>query len=412
MKSRTGVSANDGVQKIIFLILLLFSLHFWGIFLIPQKVNAENLIVWLVCGFSLFIVYKKDGLQFKNAILLFIFGLLINIIPAIINLGQSPYRSILGYAFYYFILFYFLLHYFNLNIKFLENTIIIFAIIFSIIFIIQTFIYPYRIVDMNAYVGRGTIRIRFIGRGFLILAYFLMLNRYLINFKLINILLPIGFFTILLMEGYRTLIAGTLLVSMIMFFRIVRFDIKYIAIFFVIILLFVGLFQLEMPSRILDEFIKTTESNFAEGDNYVRLVQLEFFFKRYPENFSYFIFGGGLPAGDTINNFNPELIGQNYNIVWVDLGLLGFYIVVGAVAVAGILWFTIKSIFIRLPKDKIYLNLYFLYLLIVSFTTEEIYRPGMFSVHAIGLYLIDKIVEKQSKPEQKTAIVETSSGSG
>lgn len=407
MKSRTDNESNGNIQKVIFIVLLLFSLHFWSLLFLHQKFNVENIIVWLVCGYSFFIVFKKEGLQFKNAILLFFFGLLINIFPAFINLGQSPYRSILGYAFYYFIFLYFLLHYLNLNIKFLENVIIIFAIIYSVLFIIQTIVYPYPILGMDADIGRGTIRIRFLGSGFLILAYFLILNRYLINFKLINILLPIGFFTILLMEGYRTLIAGALLVSMFMFIKIVRFSIKYFVVLFITILLFVGLFQLEMPSRILGGFLNDSKSDIAKGDKYVRLVQMEFFFKRYPENISYFIFGGGMPAGDTIYKFNPELIGQNYNIVWVDIGLLGFYIVVGAFALVGLLWYTIKAIFIKMPQDKLYLNLYFLFFLIVSFTTEQIYRPGMFSVHAVGLYLIDKVLEGQSKPKDMTTPCET-----
>jgi hypothetical protein len=96
----------------------------------------------------------------------------------------------------------------------------------------------------------------------------------------------------------------------------------------------------------------------------------------------------------------------NYNIVWVDIGLLGFYIVVGCIAVLGILWYTIKSIFTRLPKDSIYLNCYFLYLLIVSFTNEEIYRDGIFTVQAIGLYLIDLASKEIPNSEDKAALNE------
>ena len=90
-----------------------------------------------------------------------------------------------------------------------------------------------------------------------------------------------------------------------------------------ICLLFVGLFQFKGVSRIVEQSIAVTQKNLAEGNKYIRLVQLEFFFKRYPQNISYFIIGGGKPSGENLYHFNPEAMGQNYNIVWVDTGLLG-----------------------------------------------------------------------------------------
>ena len=87
---------------------------------------------------------------------------------------------------------------------------------------------------------------------------------------------------------------------------------------------------------------------------------------------------------------------MNYNIVWVDIGLLGFFIVVGAIATAGLLWYTLKAIFARVPREMYYVCFYFLYLLLVSFTNEEIYDNGIFTVQAVGLYLIDVALDQKT----------------
>jgi hypothetical protein len=144
-----------------------------------------------------------------------------------------------------------------------------------------------------------------------------------------------------------------------------------------------------------------TENNIKEGEKYVRFVELEFFLKRYPQNISYFIIGGGRASGENLLRYNREAaFGMNYNIVWVDIGLIGYYIVIGGIATLGLLWYSLKAISIKLPRDRLYLNLYFLYLIIVSFTNEEIFRDGIFTVQAIALYLIDiSSVEKSDTVE-------------
>jgi hypothetical protein len=397
IKSRSNFLTNEIFKKTVFIVFLLFSIQFWHLKFIPQKYNADNLLTWLFCGYCFLMVRKKSNLKFKNAIILFLIGLMINIIPAYINQGTSPYDSLLRFNFFYFILIYFMLHYFKLSIKFLEKIIIIFAILLTLIYIIQYLVFPYQIVNFQAEALeiRGTIRFRIIGHGFLILAYFLSLNRFLLNPQLKNILLALAFFIVSLMMGFRTLVTGALLVTLLMSFKIFRFHVKSFVPLFVLILLLVILFQFPGPSQILKEFITTTESNIKEGHQYVRLIEMEYYFKEYPKNISYFIIGGGLPGGGYLPGYIYGFL-TDYGILWVDLGLLGFYIVYGAIALSGLLWYTLKAIFIKLPQDKLYLNFYFMYLVIVSFTNQEIYRDGIFTVQAIGLYLIDIVIE-QSK---------------
>jgi hypothetical protein len=402
MKSETDLTDKSNFAKTIFIVLILFSIHFWGLKYIPQKFKVENFITWVVCGYCFIMVIQKNRMLFKNAILLFLFGLVANTIPAYLNFGQSPLKTILSYEYYYFILLYFLLHYLNFDRKYLEKTIIIFGIIYSALFTFQYLVFPFQIFKNEVNTAVEEIQLEILGHGFLMLAYFLVLNRYLVGRRIINLILALVFFAVLLKCGFRSLVGGAVLVSAFMFLRMFKFNVRDIAIITFAVLLFVGLLQFKGVADTIDGMINKSESDIKLGKRYVRLVELEFFFKDYPRNLSYFIVGGGKPSGENLWKYNPAAaMGLNYNIVWVDIGLLGFYIVIGGIATFGLLWYTLKAIFVRVPRDRFYLGSYFLYLFIVSFTNEEIYRNGIFTVHAIGLYLIDiAVAEKPGSAEE------------
>jgi hypothetical protein len=400
MNGEATNTKNDFFSKAFIVVVLLLTIHFWNLKYIPQKYNAENLLTWFICGFSLFMVINKEKMRFTGAIFFFIFGLLVNTLAAYVHIHQGPIKTLLSYSFYYFIFFYFFLHYMKPDRRFIEKVIVTFGIIYSFIYVIQYAIYPYVLFSEDALTAEGGKQFAIVGHGFHMLAYFIVLNRYLIERKMKDLVLVIFFFIVLLLCDFRTLIAGAFLISAFMFFKLIKLTARDIIVIVSIVVLLAGLSQVKFVSDIINDSVTNTESNFKEGKKYIRMLEIEFFFKRFPTDNSYYIIGGGKRTGDNLNRFNPDEIGLNYNIVWVDIGLLGFYIMIGLFAVIGILWYTIKAIFTKLPRDWIYLNMYFLFLLVVSFTNEEIYRDGIFSVHALGLYLIDYALNEKSKTEE------------
>lgn len=378
------------MKKFLFIFLLVLSIHFWGLIFIPHKYNAENLFAWLIMGVCFFLVIKKNGLSFRNAIILLFIGVLINVFSAYINQGQGPKATLLAFDIFYFILFYFFLHMMEYSVKYLEKIIIIFAVLYSVLYIIQVIVSPYPILDIPLYSDRGTIRLRIEGNGFLVLAYLLLLNRFFLKNDYKWLILAFGFFIILLMGGFRTLTFGALLLSMIMFLKLRPFNLGSTLLVAFVITLFVALFQIKGISNILTGMVNSTQDVIASGENYIRFLSFKFFFKEFPINTSVYFLGSGMPGGYSPYYNLVQSYGYNFGFYWSDIGLLGLYIMIGPVAIAGILWYTLKAIFIKLPKDKFYLNMYFTYLLIVSFTTMEIFRDaGIFVVEAIGLYMID-----------------------
>ena len=64
----------------------------------------------------------------------------------------------------------------------------------------------------------------------------------------------------------------------------------------------------------------------------------------------------------------------------------------------------------KISPDGFYLHAYLAFLLLVSFTTMEIYRSGIFPVVAITLYLIDLYKNERDQEEieqNKEALSET-----
>ena len=340
-------------------------------------------------------------MNFRIAIIIFMIGLVINIIAAYFNSGQHLRISFFMFGSFYFILFYFSLHEMKIERKYLENIIIAFALLYSLFYLLQLFTYPRPLFYSEMVKDRGTIRLRIEGNGFLLLAYFLLLNRYLMNQKLKNAFLMAFFFIILLKGGFRSLTFATMLLTTLMAIRLFPYVVKNFLTVILLMLLFAGVLYSRGTSAILKNMIHTTQKQKNEGQNYIRARCLNYYYTIYPVKKSYFIFGGGYSTGTTLETRKHQYIEDKFGFYWVDLGILGFYIVVGAVATFGLLWFSVKAIISRVPKNMIYLNFYFLYLLIASFTTQEIYRTGVFAVEAIVLYLIDiNRIEKKKEIDE------------
>lgn len=390
---------NSTVRNTVFVILTLVSIHFWDLKYIPlPMINFQNIAVWLISAFACVMVFRNDNLRFKWPVVLLIIGLLANCYASYVNHGQGIKLSILSFLFYYFILLYFLFHYLKLEKRFVENTVIALGLIYSLLFIIQYKVFPYEIFSTWVKTATDEMQFEIIGHGFLMLSFFLVINRYMTSRKLIYAFLALGFFMVQFKCGFRTLVAAAAVSAVFLVLKLIRFNIKDIFLILLMGIMFAGLTQYKSINKIINNMVKKTEVESKEGKDYIRNVEREFFYTQYPKNLSYYIIGGGKPAGkENINSYDPNAIGMNYNIVWVDIGLLGFYIVVGGIATLAILWYALKVILSKLPREAAYLSAYFFYLLLTSFTNEEIYRDGIFTVQAIALYLADMALDERAK---------------
>ncbi|MFP4489122.1 MAG: hypothetical protein ACLFN1_07440 [Bacteroidales bacterium] len=387
------------MKKLLFILLLLCSIHFWGLSFLPRQFHyITDAVSLMIMGFAFITTLGKERLRFRNAIIVFFAGIMVNIIAAYLYHGQRIIDTFFIFGSFYFILFYFSLHQLKIERKYLENVIIIFALMYSVLYLVQFYVYPLEIVESQMKVDRGTIRLRIIGNGFLVLAYFMLLNRYMMKQQWTSIILPGFFFIILLKGGFRTLTIMTVVLTIVMYIKLARYSKNHLLTVILAIVLIAGMAQSRSTSAIIKNMIYTTTEQIDQGDEYIRLKQLDFFKNSYMDKGLYYLTGGGFPAGENSYKQKMRFFQEQYGLYWVDLGILGFYFVVGALAVIGMLWYALKAAFIKLKPEYSYLNFYFIYLILVSFTTMEIYRAGVFAVEALVLYLID--ISKDEANEQ------------
>ncbi|EGK02953.1 hypothetical protein [Dysgonomonas gadei] len=380
------------MKKVLLFILIICSVEFWGFFLVPKPLMYLGYIFsWMIMGYCLLFSYSKKDIYFKNCVILFLIGIFTNILSAYINHGQSFWMTFLAFKNYTFILLYFYLSKNEVSEKYVERLIIFFAIVFSIFYLIQMSVYPLEIFETKIYEDRGTLRIRLLGNGFLGLAILMQVNQFFIKKRLINLVMALAFFCVLILGGFRLLPLTILFCSGLIFFRINKFSLKSIMKISAIgIFLIIVLVQIPFIYNILEEMILRSESDIDRGQDSIRFIQFSYFFYEFTPNIGAYILGNGLPNGDSTYGQEHMLIQEQSNLFWMDLGLLGLWIVAGGVIVIAILWYSVKAIFTSVPKEKFYLVMYFLYLVMVSFTSAEIFRIGLFGVQAIVLYLIDK----------------------
>jgi len=136
------------------------------------------------------------------------------------------------------------------------------------------------------------------------------------------------------------------------------------------------------------------------GEDYIRMLTFNFLFGEVNAGVGSIIFGNGMPVSGTEYGRLVLDVGANMlGFISADLGMVGFAFNFGLLSVLAFLNLFRIGIFKKLPKDSVYLNVFFIYLVISSVTTAEIYRAGMFVVEAVGFYLITCVCYNKNKLE-------------
>ncbi len=379
------------------------SVHFFGL---HYRLGEDLYDIIDLCYFgmafsflAIFFVENKETLipkknfLFSNAIIIFFIFLLISTFSGYYYHDQFPLLTLLAMRYFlYFLIFYILLLQ-GVQAEYLLRIVIIFATIYMIVFTLQLYLFPNAIVPLGHVddFDRGFLRIRLEGVGFVTLSAFYSLNKFLENKKnkwhLAFYLLCFIFIYIL---GFRTLLATFLLSSLIL---VLVYNRKSLVKSFLSLTLgsvFVVIFmQFDSAREVIQEMMEMTNAQVELGEEYIRVLTFNFLFSEVNVNFGSLLFGNGRPfEGTSYGNLVLGIGAKEDGYISADLGLIGFLFNYGLLSLIAFLNIFRIAIFKQLPQHSIYLNVFFLYLVISSFTTSEIYRAGMFGVEMIGLYLI------------------------
>ena len=383
---------RDKWDELILTMILLVNAGFFDLAFFPKKFFALSLIP--IVYYS--IIYRNKQLMFARNVHSFFIFLLISCISSKFNRSQGFIYSFSTDMFLNLcsIYIYFYVAGKRIPLKMLRKVILNLFWTFCFLYIIQYLIYPLQLLKFND-VTSEISRFKLSGQIIVSLGYFICLNKFKIGVKYkVGLIMALLLY---LLMGFRTFFFFIVFPTIFLLMRkgITAAELlKYAwaGTLVLVILSFTPLFQ-----QRVNEMIEKQKTDTFNNEDYVRVIELKYYLTEHFKNRYEVLFGSGIPsyhsnygkkyiyfAGDTDVQYNYVRAG------WIDLGLFGLSCIIGIITVFILLWMLYKAI--RLPQLSSNINVpcTIVFLVLVSFTTMEIYRMGSFIYVGLLLYMAEK----------------------
>lgn len=345
-------------------------------------------VIVIIANTSIFKSNPYRNLIFAISILIFF-----SFIPAQLVRYQPLLQTLrISSDCFYFFLFFAILN-IKPNIKESENVLIYLSIIASAIYILQYFLMQrgFTIFEMseshivNAENG-NVVRFRLYGSGIFSLAYFYAVNKFITRQHAKYLALSILNFIPIILLGFRTYLGGIVLFTIFLLFKRLKGNLRKIPIYaFMAVFSVFALLQIPAVNDRVDMmFEKQFGENAVTED--VRLSSLYYYTNNYQNSYMEYLLGSGIAYPES--NFGKQMSRTNDIGLWYqDLGLLGLMVVIGPFSVICMILLNLKTLRSIKNNNYYYIVIWFLYLICVSFTTMEYYRPGNIAIQAFAMYI-------------------------
>ena len=232
-----------------------------------------------------------------------------------------------------------------------------------------------------------SMRARISGQCLFVLLYFKSFDSLLDKFSFKDIIVFLTSILCILVIGFRSHIVAIVAVSILLFFKKKKVSKRHLFYSVLLTLLLVGISQNEIVKYKINQMIERNERDNFDNKDYVRYRSFNFYVKEFPKNIGDRVLGVGLPSlKSDYGKYVHKLKG--IGLIWADWGLLGLAVVLGIPAVLCIFWYGLKAFFTTVDPKHAYLCYWFLFMLLASQVTREIYRIGAFPIQGVILYLI------------------------
>lgn len=372
----------------------LYGGHFFNQFIV--KLSCNILIIFL-----LFYTYKywtnnRNDLPFYNIVRTFFFVALCSILMTYIFKGQSIFLTFNLYTRGALqILIFFYLWKTKPNKEILEIYILLFGLIYIILWSYAFYSFPSITFGETSSSGeiteRGIARINFVGRGNLILACFLCLNRFKENKKNIWLITSILFFIFVVFQVTRQLILWTFIVS---FFHLVWNNKKIIcisAIICIILYFFTPKFNISDDS-IVGTLLNQTEQqvdNQKAGEDDIRIKEYKFYFTEWHKNPLTFMLGTGIPhLTSEYGKWYARNVQEQMRIFSSDVGYAQMFEIFGLSGLVIFIIIFIKGARAKISSDMTYVRLWFIFMIPANIAAAWYIKSDFMVLTTVCLYLI------------------------
>lgn len=364
------------------------------------KLLNTVVVIWMLIYTYKQWMFPKKGLPLYNILRWMLFSICITMVPALVIKDQSiPLSFTVLARCELVILVFFLLWKWQPDVHSLENVILIFGVLYIVLWLyaftqLPTMVFGY-VAEDSDYLSadRGIVRINFIGRGNVIMAFFLSLNRYKNNKKIKWLLLAIFFFVFNVLQVTRQLIVWPLLVALIyMLWRNKKLVIASI--------LCVGLWSIFSPKikmsedSLIGSMVNITQNQFEKsegGEEDVRVKEYQYFFTKWHDDFITMLFGTSQPNGNSAFGewYYYKLIPQK-QIILADVGYGSMFAKQGLLGLILYACFFITAIKMKVPKERMYTKLWFYFMIFANIAASWYYMADFVVCSAICAYVLIK----------------------
>lgn len=419
-------------NKVLLFILLI--VEFFHFKLFPgflTNVNNRNLFLlivvvlvynWLLNKKRIFLTEKRIA-SYGTCMFLIAVFMIANCISCYYNRGQSPIETFLNWTPIFILLLYYPLNSVNLNVKNWEKILFTLFVIDLLIHLIIILFYPsIDLFEMEVSKERyldGELRARLFSDAILFLGNVFCFNKALVskNIRSVYVLLSFISLIVILLLGFRTVIAAVLFSYVFILYKTKRNIIKYgvwILIFGGGLLIF-ALNNTTVRNRVNEIIERNEESNFNNND-YIRVVVIQYYYSNYFKNYTEMLLGSGM-VRRIVSDSNPNnmshlkypsnyskevsFFSEKYHFYPVDLGLLGLSWEAGILTVIVLLTLCIILLNSRLGMDYLYINAWGLFLILISLTVPFYYYHKNLIYTVIVFIILSKLKRINYLRQQK-----------
>ena len=328
---------------------------------------------------SLLFLSNKILFSYKKYIYFYVLFLFLSCIYSHIYNGQFILKTIGFCSSYLGILFSFYLLNKKLTSKQIIDSLIFLSLVYCIGYIVQWIVYPFPIFEVANNEGKALeyYRIRISGSLCAYVLFFYGLNKYLQVRKLKYIVYSIVSFIPIIIMGFRTLTALSIILAFVLVGFVKRKILKTIGYLCVFGVFALCISQMDLVQNKFEEMQDRQESDQTfDNPDYIRWIEYDYFTKDFFVKPGEQIFGGGVPAGNTKYSKSLET-DEGRGLYWVDLGMVGLTWIIGLPTV--LLLITIYLICAwRCKSPEIQFVRFTLLLLVIGslVTTMELFRYG------------------------------------
>jgi hypothetical protein len=349
------------ISNIVVFLVVLSYFHFFSFTMMPYSIRIllQIAILGIMVVFLLLrIIYKPEkGIRMNFAIplLLMIIGALPCYFIAYAYHGQSFAISFFANKIIWFYLLYFFVHLYKIQATYIIRLIIFIGLFAVLLYYLQLYYYPTKILDINMLVGRGTIRL-FVG-GMLCTqaAYFYFLNQFFAKNKPVYLIFSLLTLSVFVLQGTRQLIFGLIFLTLVNLLLAKRIRSRFL----ITLVLSLASFSVFLIFRdIFNEITKVSALQAQNLEGGIRIKAARFFLTKFMPGFWAYIFGNGSSDLGSIYNQKIAFYAIKKGFYLADIGVLGDYIKYGVLFTLAGLYMLIKAIRFKISNELQFLKYY------------------------------------------------------